>query len=120
MTVLDELAVKGRAPMTGYSRDRFGSAWTDDNTDLWGHNGCDTRNDILRRDLTRQVIESGTGGCVVLTGVLHAPYTGRRIAFTRGVDTSTAVEIDHVVSVLRTVLRCVVRGHAVSDIPPTA
>jgi hypothetical protein len=45
------LAVKGRAPKTGYDRSRFGVAWTDDVTVADGHNGCDTRNDILRRDL---------------------------------------------------------------------
>jgi len=40
------LTVKGRAPTTGYRRDQFGQAWFDAD-----HNGCDTRNDILRRDL---------------------------------------------------------------------
>jgi hypothetical protein len=46
VSVLATLAVKGRAPMTGYSRARFGTAWTDDNNNPLGHNGCDTRNDI--------------------------------------------------------------------------
>jgi hypothetical protein len=36
--------------MTGYAREKFGPAWFD--ADL---NGCDTRNDILARDL-RQVV----------------------------------------------------------------
>ena len=35
--------------MTGYDRDQFGSGWVDVN-----RNGCDTRNDILRRDLTQR------------------------------------------------------------------
>src|SRR5699024_5668921 len=48
--VLNILEVKGRAPKTGYSRDEFGPAWADVD-----HNGCDTRNDILDRDL-EQVI----------------------------------------------------------------
>ncbi len=34
----------------------------------------------------------------MLTGVLADPYTGRTIPFTRGQDTSTAVQIDHVVA----------------------
>src|SRR4051794_23995504 len=51
LAVLGTLPVKGRAAMTGYSRDEFGPSWTDDNDDVGGHNGCDTRNDILRRDL---------------------------------------------------------------------
>ena len=65
-----------------------------------GHNGCDTRNDILRRDLTNIVRKAGTRGCVVLTGTLHDPYTNKVIAFRRGVRTSTAVQIDHVVALL--------------------
>lgn len=42
-TTLDSLAVKGRAPKTGYSRAQFGQAWSDDVTVADGHNGCDTR-----------------------------------------------------------------------------
>lgn len=84
--------------MTGYSRAEFGQAWTDDVTVADGHNGCDTRNDILRRDLTVIVIKPGTGGCVVASGVLRDPYTSTVIVFTRGVGTSEAVQIDHVVA----------------------
>jgi hypothetical protein len=81
--------------MTGYDRDAFGQAWSDDTDDQWGHNGCDTRNDILRRDLTQTSVGNG---CTVYSGVLDDPYTGRRISFTRGVGTSSAVQIDHVVA----------------------
>ena len=95
---LATLPVKGRAPMTGYSRLQFGPAWTDDVSVADGHNGCDTRNDILRRDLTMVVLKPGTNGCVVATGVLHDPYTGATIHFTRGVTSSEAVQIDHVVA----------------------
>jgi hypothetical protein len=63
-----------------------------------GHNGCDTRNDILRRDLTDLVIKPGTHGCTVASGVLHDPYTKTIITFTRGPGTSTAIQIDHVVA----------------------
>ena len=96
--VLATLAVKGRAPLTGYSRAQFGPAWTDDNDDLLGHNGCDTRNDILRRDLTAVNFKPGTHNCAVLTGTLSDPYTAAAIAFTRSAATSTAVQIDHVVA----------------------
>ena len=95
---LDSLTVKGRAPKTGYSRDQFGQAWTDDVNVTQGHNGCDTRNDILRRDLTVVTTKPGTRECVILTGVLDDPYTGRRIEFVRGERTSPAVQIDHVVA----------------------
>ena len=84
--------------MTGYGRAQFGPAWTDDVTVADGHNGCDTRNDILRRDLTHVVIKAGTDGCVVASGVLRDPYTATVIAFTRGQQTSSAIQIDHVVA----------------------
>ena len=90
VVVMKTLVVKGRAPKTGYSRAQFGAAWIDVD-----HNGCDTRNDILRRDLTSIVYRTGT--CVVLTGVLHDPYGGKVINFHRGVATSSIVQIDHVV-----------------------
>lgn len=86
---LQTLAVKGRAPLTGYTREAFGSAWEDVNG-----NGCDTRNDVLRRDLVATTVED----CVVLAGVLHDPYSGDTIAFTRGPITSMDVQIDHVVA----------------------
>lgn len=92
-TVLGKLAVKGRAPKTGYSRDEFGPAWMDVD-----HNGCDTRNDILGRDLSGTTTKAGTHGCVVLTGTLVSPYTGAAIAFQRGQGTSEQVPIDHVVA----------------------
>lgn len=96
--ILGGIPIKGRAPKTGYERSEFGPAWTDDVAVAGGHNGCDTRNDILRRDLTVTSTKPGTRDCVVLTGVLHDPYTGTRIDFTRGRRTSSAVQIDHVVA----------------------
>ena len=98
LIALARLPVKGRAPRTGYDRAAFGQAWTDDNDDQFGHNGCDTRNDILRRDLRDLTLKPGTHGCVVLRGVLDDPYTGRTIDFVRGERTSFAVQIDHVVA----------------------
>jgi hypothetical protein len=93
LAALATLAVKGRAPKTGYDRDLFGQAWADVD-----RNGCDTRNDILRRDLTSFVLKRGTRGCVVLSGTLHDAYTGATIPFVRGQQTSMAVQIDHVVA----------------------
>ena len=61
-------------------------------------NGCDTRNDVLRRDLTHIILKAGTHGCLVLKGRLNDPYTGSRISFVRGQGTSNAVQIDHVVA----------------------
>jgi hypothetical protein len=93
VSVLAGLPVKGRAPKTGYDRERFGQAWSDVD-----RNGCDTRNDILRRDLDDVSLKQGTSGCVVLSGTLKDPYTGTTIEFLRGVDTSAEVQIDHVVA----------------------
>ncbi len=95
---LDALAVKGRAPKTGYDRDLFGQRWSDDVPVALGHNGCDTRNDILRRDLVDVVIKPNTNDCVALSGTLHDPFTGATIPFQRGSATSSAVQIDHIVA----------------------
>jgi hypothetical protein len=92
LAVLGTLAVKGRSPLTGYARDQFGAAWTD--TD---RNGCDTRNDILNRDLVAKTWKAGTHGCVVTSGDLAPdPYTATRIHFVRG--GASEVDIDHVVA----------------------
>lgn len=86
------LPIKGKAPKTGFSRAQFGPAWADVD-----RNGCDTRNDILQRDLTGETFKPRTHNCVVLTGTLVDPYTGKKIQFARGPN-SRAVEVDHVVS----------------------
>jgi hypothetical protein len=91
---LVELPVKGRAPRSGYDRDLFGSGWGDPD-----RNGCDTRNDVLARDLTGETFKPGTRNCVVATGTLADPYSGATIAFRRGQDSSDDVQIDHVVAV---------------------
>lgn len=91
--LLETLPVKGRAPKTGYERtESFGSAWRDVD-----RNGCDTRNDILARDL---VNIDRPGGCRVLAGQLHDPYTATTVDFVRGNGTSQAVQIDHVVALM--------------------
>jgi hypothetical protein len=93
LDVLATLPIKGRAAKTGYSREQFGQAWADVDG-----NGCDTRNDMLRRDLSALALKPGTRDCVVLSGVLNDPYTASLINFLRGNSTSTAVQIDHVVA----------------------
>lgn len=86
---LDGLRIKGRAPKTGYDRDLF--------SDGWGSlNGCDWRNRILTRDLIQKTYRDD---CIVQSGILQDPYTGKTIEFLRGVQTSNAVQIDHVVAV---------------------
>ena len=91
--ILEELEVKGRAPKTGFARTSFGSPWSDVD-----RNGCDTRNDILIRDLSSIVFQSQQNRCVVLSGILDDPYSGTEINFVRGKSSSIAVQIDHVVA----------------------
>jgi hypothetical protein len=88
---LASIPVKGKAPKTGYSREQFGAAWSDVD-----HNGCDTRNDILRRDLTEVTAKPGTKDCVIASGLLADKYTGKTINFTRG-ENSADVQIDHII-----------------------
>lgn len=98
LDMLATLPIKGRAPKTGYDRDLFGQAWTDDVDVEFGRNGCDQRNDLLRRDLADVTLKPGSNGCVVLTGTLSDAYTGTTIDFVRGADTSMDVQVDHVVA----------------------
>lgn len=89
--LLATLPVKPALSSAGYQRTvDFGTAWLDED-----HNGCDTRNDILSRDLTSL---TKSGGCRVLTGILVSPYTGATIDFIRGEKTSALVQIDHLVA----------------------
>lgn len=86
---LNKIAVKGRAPKTGYERAQFGDGWE-------SQAGCDTRNIILRRDLID--IQTDDKDCKIMSGQLNDPYTGKTIAFMRGTTTSDDVQIDHVVA----------------------
>jgi hypothetical protein len=91
LTELAKLRVRPAGPMARYSRAKFGVPWADVD-----RNRCDTRDDILRRDLTKVVLKVGST-CVVESGTLKDPYTGRTIHFVRGVESSGDVQIDHVV-----------------------
>lgn len=82
----------GRADVP-YDRDLFGQSWSDVD-----RNGCDTRNDVLGRDLLDPVFKPGTRDCKVLSGLLIDPYDGTPVQFTSGTDTSRLVQIDHVVA----------------------
>ncbi|HEX5569022.1 MAG TPA: HNH endonuclease family protein [Streptomyces sp.] len=93
--LIEGLATKGRGPRTGYGRDEFGYAWMDtaDGVPL-ARNGCDTRNDLLKRDGQELEFRSGSD-CVVVSMTLHDPYTGKEIAWKK--QEAAAVQIDHVV-----------------------
>ncbi|MGH7218052.1 MAG: HNH endonuclease family protein [Candidatus Microsaccharimonas sp.] len=86
LEALEKITVKGRAPKTGYERSQFGNGWS-------VVNGCSTRNIILYRDLENTVVDEK---CVVVSGVLQDPYSGKQINFTK--ENSSDVQIDHVIA----------------------
>jgi hypothetical protein len=93
LSIIEAQITKGRAAKTGYTRAQFGQTWADVD-----RNGCDTRNDILKRDLTGEIFKEKTRQCVVLSGTLIDPFSGENINFVRGNITSMEVQIDHVVA----------------------
>jgi hypothetical protein len=93
---LKQLEVRGWDRTSDFKRSQFGKAWSDDVDVEFGRNGCNTRDDILRRDLQNLVVRRGT--CYAQSGTLVDPYSGVTIDFVRSPDTSKAIEIDHVVA----------------------
>ena len=93
LSIIQAQVTKGRAAKTGYTRAQFGPEWADVD-----RNGCDTRNDILKRDLTKVVFKEKTNSCTVLSGTLLDPFSGETINFVRGATTSSEVQIDHSVA----------------------
>ena len=89
LTALNQLEVKGRAAKTGYSRAQF-PHWSDAD-----RNGCDARNDTLKRDLTDITYKVGTRDCKVVGGQLLDPFSGKSITFS---STKSNIDIDHLVA----------------------
>jgi hypothetical protein len=93
---ISEIPVRVRG--NDYRRAAFGEAWDDDNSAPGGHNGCDTRNDILNRDLAdKTYVAIKRCPTAVATGTLHDPYTNADVAFVRGNQVGASVQIDHIV-----------------------
>ncbi|MGE6738168.1 HNH endonuclease family protein, partial [Streptomyces sp. NPDC059900] len=78
-----------------YQRSAFGDGWSDDTDAPGGRNGCDTRDDVLRRDL-KDLREGDRNPCVVLSGVLHDPYTGKQLPYSY--RRASQIQTDHVVA----------------------
>jgi hypothetical protein len=77
------------APSTSvppYSRDAFGTGWTDPD-----HNGCDARQDAIRAATTNRVT---AGPCKITRADIRDRYTGR----TYPAANPTNFDIDHVVA----------------------
>lgn len=110
IAALPTLPVVAPAEVAGYDRDCgpgegcvFGPSWSDDVGVEGGHNGCDTRNDILARDLQAGDVNGQPvpkrfedNNCVVLEGVLDDPFTGQRRHFTK--RKAGDLQVDHVVA----------------------
>ena len=86
--ILEKLAVKGRAPKTGYSREEFYNGWPT-------VDGCNLRQRIIKRDFGDTAV---LDGCTVISGEYLEPYTGKTVVFTEKSEISSKVQIDHVVA----------------------
>lgn len=99
---LEEVSTEPRTPVKGrladlavarvhddgsYERDAFGTGWLDLDGD-----GCDTRDEVMQRDLTRT--RTKPDGCGVATGRLDDPYGGGRIDYVA--DDYWTVHVDHI------------------------
>lgn len=121
---VDVLAGVAEVPMRirgfDYRRAAFGDSWTDDNPAPGGHNGCDTRNDILERDLIDKTYVS-IKRCpnAVATGTLRDPYTNATVAFVRGDQVGASVQIDHILSAAVTPTITVAAVQPVDGMPLT-
>ena len=91
ISILNKLEVKGRAAKTGYTRSQF-PHWSD-----LDRNGCDSRNDILKRDLKVIIFKDGTRDCKVISGELVDPFSGKKVLFNLNTAASN-IDIDHIVA----------------------
>lgn len=104
-TGIDELLTKvrivaARPHVPGYDRDCgpghgcvFGTDWSDDTDAPDGHNGCDTRDDVLREQLIGVAFKADSHHCDVVAGHLADPYTGVDMDYaTEG----SQIQVDHI------------------------
>jgi hypothetical protein len=93
--------VPRRPQHPGYDRDCsagngcvFGTPWTDNTGAPDGHNGCDTRNDVLREQLSAVAFKPLSNDCDVVAGHFTDPYTGVEMYYqTQGAQ----IHIDHLI-----------------------
>lgn len=88
LEILENLAVKGRAPKTGYTREQFYNGWPT-------VDGCNLRQRILKREFGDSAV---LDGCTVLSGEFDEPYTGKHMVYEKREDITKGVQIDHVVA----------------------
>ncbi|WP_199549788.1 HNH endonuclease family protein [Streptomyces sp. N35] len=78
-----------------YKRAEFGETWSDAVDVPGGRNGCDTRDDVLRRDL-KNLKEGDRNPCVVVSGTLVDPYSGKELPYYY--RRASQIETDHIVA----------------------
>ena len=100
ISITDALATAQAMPTAkphtaGYkaNRDTLFGGWAN-SPELCGN--ATMRDQILKRDLTGPALNDQ---CQVTSGTFTDPYTGQRMTFKRGKDTSSLIQIDHVVAV---------------------
>jgi hypothetical protein len=89
LATLETLKVADFSSNGTYKRDAFGEAWADVDK-----NNCDTRNDILKRDIKGATVDSK---CLVQKGAFNDPYTGKVINFDRSKGGGGGIDIDHII-----------------------
>ncbi|MBR2994331.1 HNH endonuclease [Candidatus Saccharibacteria bacterium] len=85
--ILEKLEVKGRAPKTGYSREKFYDGWPT-------VDGCSLRQRIIRREFGDSAV---LVDCNVVAGEFDEPYTGEHRVYQTKNEVSS-IQIDHVVA----------------------
>lgn len=91
LAALETLEVKPLDTSSNYDRELFGEPWADID-----RNGCDTRNDMLLRDVENTTVEPNE--CKVLRGTLLDPYSGKTVEFDQSKGGGGGIDIDHVVA----------------------
>lgn len=89
--LLSRLAVKGRAPKTGYTRAKFYQVWPE-------IDGCSLRQRIIKREFTDTAKHHSSDQCTVISGEFIEPYTGQKQTYQDKKSISKNIQIDHVVA----------------------
>jgi len=92
---LGQLVVARNQDSGAYQRSAFGPGWGG-----YGYypklpDGCEARDEVLRRDLS-DVKAGDRNACIIFSGVLHDPYTGKELPYSR--YKASDIQIDHVVA----------------------
>ncbi|HEY1626631.1 MAG TPA: HNH endonuclease family protein [Streptosporangiaceae bacterium] len=92
---LGRLVVARNQGSASYQRSAFGPGWGGYGYYPKVPGGCEARDEVLRRDLS-DVKAGDKNHCIIFSGVLHDPYTGKELPYSR--YGATQIQIDHVVA----------------------